>query len=176
MGGAKFWRASLGLFLAGMAIADCGGKIDASSTGSLDVSVPPPMPTVLMPSFDAGPPTSLGLDGGAPAFPSVANGPSDTSPACASRVPFECACSGEDCPPVDSYFAQLAVACAASAPACGYVYADFDSDGCATALRMVQPDPKFIACVTAQLDIDRWLCVSGGGELEAFLDCTTPER
>ncbi len=175
MRGAKCGELSGCLFFSILAIASCGGRVEPTSAATPDASTAPPVPTTsFTPLFDAGT-TTVGFDGGAPGFPPVPDGPNDTSPACASRPPLACACSGEDCPkPPDSFFAQIANDCAMNAAACGFIYADFDSDGCAVALRMDQPNPKFVACVTAQLDTQRWLCETGGGELSTYRDCTLP--
>jgi hypothetical protein len=182
MVGAQFRMVAIGLFLGVFAIVDCGGKIDPNSMfddgsardagpadrgSASDASTTQGFDASTFSSFDAGEP--------GPAFPPVANGPSDTAPACASRPKLDCACHGEDCPkPPDSYLAQIVGDCQKAAPACGFFYADFDADGCAIALRMDNPDPKFVACVTARLDENIWSCEVGGGEISTFVDCTVP--
>lgn len=179
---AEFRIVAISLFLGGFAIVDCGGKLDTDSrlddrsardAGPADPASVGDASTTQ--GFDAG--TLSGFDASDPAagFPPVANGPNDTTPACASRPALDCACHGEDCPrPPDSYLGQILVDCQKAAPACGLFYADFDPDGCAIALRMDNPDPKFVACVTARLDESIWSCEIGGGEISTILDCTVP--
>lgn len=182
MGRTQLAGVAISLFLGGFAIVNCGGRIDPDSmfgdgnardAGSIDRPAPADASTTS--GFDAG--NFSVLDAGNPSagFPPVADGPSDTTPACASRPALDCACHGEDCPkPPDSYLAQIVHDCQTAAPACGFFYADFDTDGCAIALRMDNPNPKFVACVTAQLDENIWSCAIGGGEISTYVDCTVP--
>ena len=172
---------SLAAFAVG-AIAACGGKIDDRAIGDAVVTTPDAgssdavdASTVIPIGFDAG---SFDTEGGAP-FPPVANGPSDISPSCASRASFDCSCHGEDCPPGDQIaLGDLVHKCLVNGDACGYIYVDFDPDGCATALLMDQPDPTFVACVTEALDSERWLCAesTSGHQTMAYVDCTTRGR
>ena len=166
--------------LAGFAIASCGGKIDEVSSGGDDAATGD-SPDVLnglamgdATTFDAGSITPFSPDG-APPYPPVDHGPQDTEPACSSRTPAACSCTGEDCPdPPDWYFGQLVQGCLESGGyVCGWVYADFDSDGCAMDLRALDPNDTFVECITKQLDSERWTCMSGGGNLSTYVDCTT---
>ncbi|MEO7111527.1 MAG: hypothetical protein ABI183_13895, partial [Polyangiaceae bacterium] len=173
---------AIALYCAGSAIASCGGKIDPNSmfddgsahdAGAADpASVDDASPTQ---EFDGG--AFSGFDASTPTagFPPVANGPTDTAPVCASRPALDCACHGEDCPkPPDSYLAQIVADCQTAGPACGFIYVDYDADGCAIALRMDDPDPGFVACTTERLDENIWSCEIGGGEISTFVDCTVP--
>jgi hypothetical protein len=179
MRGAKFREGALCLFLSVLAIASCGGRVEpTTSAADTDASIAPPIPTTIVtPFFDAGT-TSFGFDGGAPGFPPVANGPNDTSPACSSRTPYDCECSGEDCPPTpDNALEDLVQLCNEIQTACGYIYVDFDSSGCAIDLRMDNPQPSFIECMDARLNSNRWQCdFSQGTQARAYVDCTTRGR
>ncbi|MGH7280720.1 MAG: hypothetical protein ACRELY_04295 [Polyangiaceae bacterium] len=170
-------------FLAGFAIASCGGKIaeENSTFGSDDdASSGSDYPDVFngfadadaTTGFDAG--AIVPFSDGAPPFPPVDNGPQDTTPACASRPELDC-CSGENCTnSPDSAFAEIVRSCLSNGGyVCNDVYADFDSDGCAIDLRALDPNDTFVECATKQLDSQRWTCMSGGGTLMTFVDCTS---
>lgn len=172
-------------FLAGFAIASCGGRIDPGTTGAnedgtIDYDGDAPASSAgdsgssSSSPFDAGSISPFG-DGGSEPYPPVDHGPQDTSPACESRPALDCACAGEDCPkPPDSYLAQIVNDCLESGGyVCNWVYVDYDSDGCAIDLRALEPNDVFVACVTKELDSQRWKCMSSGGTLSTYVDCTT---
>ena len=162
------------------ALSACGGKVESSVA---DSGFDPPASV----ARDSGSPvtgfsdaaTSSDFDG-SPGFPPVEYGPNDLQPACGSRPGFSCDCRGENCPPgAGNALGDLARDCAllGSGSVCGFVYVDFDSSGCATALRMDQPNGAFVACLTKQLDSARWACATStnlpSGEAQAYVDCTT---
>ena len=178
----------IALFFAGFAIASCGGRIDPSSTSNSangddsagdDTSSSGGDASSGVIGFEAGVyDASLFDDDGGPApYPPVDDGPNDTDPACESREPFSCSCTGEDCPdPPDWYFGQVVENCLGDgASVCGWVYADFDDEGCAVDLRAYEANDAFVACVTKKMNSERWLCMSGmaNSQLSTYVDCTT---
>jgi hypothetical protein len=160
------------------AFVSCGGQIESNMDDAIDASSPAiasDAGTTSSIGFDSG--TGLDIDGGA-GFPPVDGGPDDRTTACASRGAIDCSCHTEDCPPGDQVALSILVSnCNGDAgDVCGNIYVDFDPNGCATALRMNNPNPKFVACMTDALDTQRWPCAmsSGGSEVMTNVDCTTP--
>lgn len=161
------------------ALASCGGRLAQDdgfgSTESDDAASAEPTDGFGALDASAAWEGSTFATDGAPAFPPVDNGPSDTDPACASRPAIDCGCTDAGCPgPVNSYVEELVRGCLGDGGyVCGNVYVDFDPDGCAIALRALDPNDEFVKCATAKLDANRWTCETGGGSLRAYVDCTS---
>jgi hypothetical protein len=55
---------------------------------------------------------------------------------------------------------------------CGMATASIDSDGCVTAIAFEKDDPKFEACVVAELATKRFACLMAGTRRWQFESCT----